>query len=69
MAVVIGSPGFRDNLELPLELHDRRDAAGADRLDADEPAAAIAGMRPLIVALTLMAIGFKEQGLVLVPLS
>lgn len=66
-AVLIGSPGFRENLELPLLMtlvgmplllivwilmeRERRSWHG-----------------PVIVALTLIAIGFKEQGLVLIPL-
>ena len=64
-AVLIGSPGFRDNVEIPLSYTavgmpiallvwflangDRRWWSG-----------------PAIVALTVAAIGFKEQGLVLV---
>jgi len=68
VAVVIGSPGFRDNLELPLSY-----------TIVGMPLALIAWMlmnrqprswhAPTIVALTLIAIGFKEQGLVLVPLA
>ena len=68
VAVVIGSPGFRDNLELPLSY-----------TIVGMPLALIAWMlmngeprwwhAPIIVALTLIAIGFKEQGLVLVPLA
>src|SRR6185503_17494144 len=67
VAVVIGSPGFRDNLELPLSY-----------TIVGMPLALIAWVllnreprrwhAPVIVALTLIAIGFKEQGLVLVPL-
>jgi hypothetical protein len=68
VAVVIGSPGFRDNLELPLSY-----------TIVGMPLALIAWMlmngqprswhAPVIVGLTLIAIGFKEQGLVLVPLA
>jgi hypothetical protein len=66
LAVLVGSPGFRDNLEIPLSYtivgmplavlvwillnRERQSWSGA-----------------AIVALTLLAIGFKEQGLVLVP--
>jgi hypothetical protein len=66
VAVLIGSPGLLDNLELPLSYtivgmpialivwtlleRDRRAWHG-----------------PAIVALTIVAVGFKEQGLVLVP--
>jgi len=67
VAVVVGSPGFRDNLELPLSY-----------TIVGMPLALIAWVllnreprrwhAPVIVALTLIAIGFKEQGLVLVPL-
>jgi hypothetical protein len=65
-AVLIGSPGLLDNLELPLSYtlvampialivwmlleHDRRPWHG-----------------PLILALAIVAVGFKEQGLVIVP--
>jgi len=67
LAVVIGSPGFRDNLEIPLSY-----------TIVGMPLALAVWMlltrerrmwhQPLIVALVLVAIGFKEQGLVLVPL-
>lgn len=66
VAVIVGIPGFRDNLEIPLLMtligmplvlivvrlleRNRRWWHG-----------------PVIIALTLIAIGFKEQGLVLVP--
>ena len=66
VAVMIGSPGLRDNLEIPLLMtliamplvfvvvhlleRDHRWWNG-----------------PLIIALAFVAIGFKEQGLVLVP--
>lgn len=66
VAVLIGSPGFRDNLELPLSY-----------TTVGMPLVLIVwillnrqprpGHAPLIVALTLIAIGFKEQGLVIVP--
>src|SRR6185436_7843930 len=65
-AVLIGSPGFRDNLEIPLSYT----AVGM-------PLALIVWMLaererrtwhgPAIVALALIAIGFKEQGLVIIP--
>jgi hypothetical protein len=67
VAVLIGSPGFRDNLELPLSY-----------TIVGMPMALIAWIAlnrerrwwhpPVLVLLTLMAVGFKEQGLVLVPL-
>jgi hypothetical protein len=66
-AVLMGSPGFRDNLEIPLSYT----AVGM-------PMALMVWMvvnrerrwwhGPAIVALALVAIGFKEQGLVIVPL-
>ena len=68
VGVLIGSPGFRDNLELPLSY-----------TTVGMPLALIAWTlmngpphawhAAAIVALTLIAIGFKEQGLVLVPLA
>jgi len=67
VAVLVGSPGFRDNLELPLSY-----------TIVGMPLAVAVWMlltrerrvwhQPLIVILVLAAIGFKEQGLVLVPL-
>ncbi|HEY6510206.1 MAG TPA: hypothetical protein VIY56_19420 [Vicinamibacterales bacterium] len=67
VAVLVGTPGFRDNLELPLLMtlvgmpliliawmlleHDHR-----------------AWHAPAIVGLLLLAVGFKEQGLVIAPL-
>jgi hypothetical protein len=68
VAVLVGSPGFSDNIELPLSyttlgmpialavwlLLNRRPS----------PLSSIA-----IVVLTLVAVGFKEQGLVVVPLG
>src|SRR5262245_30830545 len=66
IAVLIGSPGFRDNLELPLSYTTvgMPLALAVWMLLNREPRPWHA---PLIVALTLMAIGFKEQGLVIVP--
>jgi hypothetical protein len=67
VAVLMGSPGFRDNLELPLSY-----------TTVGMPLALIAWIllnrqRTLwsqlaIVACALVALGFKEQGLVIVPL-
>ena len=67
VAVLVGSPGFLDNLELPLSY-----------TIVGMSIALIVWMllererRPwnglVIVGLTLVAIGFKEQGLVVVPL-
>lgn len=67
VAVLVGSRGFRDNLEIPLSY-----------TIVGMPLALAAWMMlerdrrrwhaPLIVALTVVAIGFKEQGLVIVPL-
>ena len=66
VAVLIGTPGFRDNLEVPLLM----------TLVA-MPLALIVWMLltraprvwhgPTIVLLTLIAIGYKEQGLVIAP--
>jgi hypothetical protein len=68
VAVLVGSPGFRDNLELPLFY-----------TTVAMPLLLIVWIllnrpprpwhAPLIVALTLIAIGFKEQGLVIVPVA
>jgi hypothetical protein len=68
LAVVIGSPGFRDNLELPLSY-----------TTVGMPLALLVWIvvnrdprwwhTPAVVAMTLVAIGFKEQGLVIVPLA
>src|SRR6185503_21234407 len=64
---LVGSPGFLDNLEIPLTYT----IVGM---------AALMGVwilsertqrwwhAPAIVALTILAIGFKEQGLVIVPI-
>jgi hypothetical protein len=66
-AVLVGSPGFADNMELPLSY-----------TTVGMPLAVAAWMlltrerrtwhAPALVLLALVAIGFKEQGLVLVPL-
>lgn len=66
VAVLFGSAAFRDNLEIPLSY-----------TTVGMPAALAAwmvlerehrrGSTAAIVALTLVAIGFKEQGLVIVP--
>jgi hypothetical protein len=63
----VGSPGFIDNLELPLSYTIVGMAAALlvwMLLERDRRA----WHGPAIVALTLVAIGFKEHGLVLVPL-
>ena len=67
VAVLVGTPGFRNNLELPLLM-----------TLVGMPLALIVWMLlerdprpwrgPAILALTLIAIGFKEQGLVIAPL-
>jgi hypothetical protein len=66
VAVLAGTPGFRDNLELPLIY-----------TTVGMPLLLIVWMlverehrwwhTPLILALTILAIGYKEQGLVMVP--
>jgi hypothetical protein len=66
VAVLLGSPGFQDNLELPLSY-----------TIVGMPLALLVFMlferearpwhTPAIVLATLVAIGFKEQGLVIVP--
>lgn len=66
-AVLVGSPGFADNMELPLSY-----------TTVGMALAVVAWMlltrerrtwhAPALVLLALVAIGFKEQGLVLVPL-
>jgi len=66
VAVLVGTPGFRDNLELPLIY-----------TTVGMPLLLIVWMllerkerwwhTPVILALTLLAIGYKEQGLVIVP--
>jgi hypothetical protein len=65
-AVLVGMPGFRENLELPLPM-----------TLIGMPLALIVWMLlegerrawhvPTIVALTLIAVGYKEQGLVILP--
>ena len=67
VAVLIGSPGFRDNLELPLSytIVGMPIVLGVWMLVERERRA---WHGAAIVALALTAIGFKEQGLVIVPL-
>jgi hypothetical protein len=67
MAVLVGSPGFRDNLELPLSytIVGMPLAVGIWMLITRERRW---WHEPAVVFLALVAIGFKEQGLVLVPL-
>jgi hypothetical protein len=67
VAVLIGIPGFRANLELPLSytLMGMPIIFVIWILLEREPRAWHA---PTIAALTVLAIGFKEQGLVIVPL-
>lgn len=68
VAVLVGSPGFLDNLELPLSYTIVGMPLGLivwALLNRDPRA----WHAPVIVVLTLVAIGFKEQGLVLVPLA
>jgi hypothetical protein len=64
LAVLVGSPGFRENLEIPLlmTLVGMPMALGAWMLLTREPRPWTA---PAVVGLTLLAIGFKEQGLVI----
>lgn len=66
LAVLVGSPGFRDNLEIPLSytIIGMPIAVLVWILLNREP---VRMSRVAIVALTMVAIGFKEQGLVLVP--
>lgn len=67
-AVLIGSPGFRDNLELPLSYT----TVGMPlammmwMLVSREPRA---WRGVAIVVVTILAIGFKEQGLVIIPVA
>src|SRR5262249_55285615 len=66
IAVLVGTPGFRDNLELPLIY-----------TTVGMPLLLIvwillerghrAGHLPIILPLSILAVGFKEQGLVIVP--
>lgn len=67
VAVLVASRGFRDNLEIPLSytIVGMPIALLVWILLTSERRAASG---PIIVALTLVAIGFKEQGLVLIPL-
>ena len=65
-AVLIGSPGYRDNLEIPLAYT----AVGmllamVVWMQLELPAAPWRTW--LIILLTVIAVGFKEQGLVIVP--
>lgn len=65
--VLVGMPGFRDNLELPLlmTLVGMLFALAAwILLERDHRV----WHAPLLVALVALAVGYKEQGLVLVPL-
>jgi hypothetical protein len=67
VAVLVGSPGFRDNLELPLSYT----IIGMPLVLAVWILLTREHRRwylPAIVLMTLVAVGFKEQGLVLVPL-
>lgn len=66
LAVLFGSPGFKDNLEIPLTytIVGMVIALAVWRL-LERAARPWHGLA--IVALTLIAIGFKEQGLVMVP--
>jgi hypothetical protein len=67
VAVLVGTPGFRDNLELPLIY-----------TTVGMPLLLIVWRllererrwwhTPVILALTILAIGYKEQGLVIVPI-
>ena len=66
VAVLMGSPGFLDNVEIPLTYTIvGMLCALMVWLVMERDHAAWHG--PAIVALTLIAIGFKEQGLVIVP--
>ncbi len=67
VAVLVGAPGFRDNLELPLSYT----IVGMPALLATWILLERERRRwhlPAIAALALLAIGFKEQGLVVLPL-
>jgi hypothetical protein len=67
VAVLFGMPAFRDNLELPLSYTTVGMPIGlAVWLLLDRPSTR--WHTPLILLLTIVAIGFKEQGLALVPL-
>lgn len=66
LAVLVGSPGFLDNLEIPLTYTIvGMPCALAVWIVLERQARWWHG--PAIVALTVLAVGFKEQGLVLVP--
>lgn len=67
-AVLIGSPGFRDNLEIPLNytIVGMPLALGVWML-LNRDSRRWSGVA--IIGLTLIAIGFKEQGLVIVPVA
>jgi hypothetical protein len=66
VAVLMGSPGFRDNLELPL-----LNTLVAMPLVVVTWKLLESSYRwwhgPVVIGLVLVAVGFKEQGLVLVP--
>jgi hypothetical protein len=64
--VVVGSPGFRDNLELPLAYTAVGMPLGWAAWMLVERARR-AWTTGLVLLLTLIAVGFKEQGLVIVP--
>jgi hypothetical protein len=67
VAVLVGSPAFRDNLELPLSYTTLgMPIALAVWMLLSRPSSA--WHTPSVGALTIVAIGFKEQGLVIVPL-
>jgi hypothetical protein len=67
VAVLVGSPGFRDNLELPLSYTIvGMPVALAVWMLAERERRMWHGAA--IIALALVAIGFKEQGLAIVPL-
>jgi hypothetical protein len=67
VAVLIGAPGFRDNLELPLSytIVGMPAVLGIWMLLERPPGA---WRTAAILVLALIAIGFKEQGLVVLPL-
>ena len=75
--ILVGSPGFRDNLEIPLTYTIVGMAVAAavwtllngqsSRVGAEKPPGPVLWRAIVIIALVLVAIGFKEQGLVLVP--
>ena len=67
VAVLVGSPGLRDNLEIPLSytIVAMPLALAVWILVNREPRP---WHLPALIVLTLAAVGFKEQGLVLIPL-